>query len=73
MLYTGINMTSTRRSSVINKEHGKLRTNSRAGRKDRSFNKSLGKSTGLSGKMCQPCLHPDAMEEDDDDEYKEEV
>ena len=36
MLYTGINTTSTRRSLVIDKERGKLRPNSWAGRKDRS-------------------------------------
>jgi hypothetical protein len=69
MLYTEINMTSAKRSTPVNEERGKLRPNSWAKRKDRSINQNLGKSSGLSGNKCQPCLPPDTMEEDDEDQY----
>ena len=69
MLYTGVNMTSTRRSEVRVERSRKHNPNNDACTKDRPNNKTIGKSTSLSGKMCQPCFRPDAMEEEDEDQY----
>lgn len=69
MLYTEINLTSSRRSETINERSGKLNLNNWDGKKVRPSEQILGKNNSLSGKMCQPCSRPDAMETEDEDLY----
>ena len=67
MLYTEINLTSSRRSETINERSGKLNLNNWDGKKVRPSEQILGKNNSLSGEMCQPCSRPDAMETEDED------